>query len=302
MSSMNKTPHIRTGVHAVMGITGQVGGAAARALLQAGKRVRGIVRDKAKASAWERQGVELAEADWSDAGALEAAFRGTEGAFVMVPPYFAPAPGYPEVTAVARAVRRALDAVRLPRVVAVSSVGAHRSHGLGIITQCRIFEETLAGLASPHAFLRAAWFMDNFQWDVPPAREKGEIASFLAPLDRKHPMVGSPDIGVLIARTLGQDWTGRRVLELEGPARYSPNDAAEAFSQALSRPVTAKVVARERWAALFEAQGTAPDRTALRIEMLDGFNSGWIDFEGGAAERVQGATTLKEAVHSFGAR
>jgi len=299
MPSMNNTPHTKAGIYAIMGITGQVGGAAARALLQAGKRVRGIVRDKAKASAWERQGVELAEADWNDSAALQVAFRGTEGVFVMVPPYFAPAPGYPEITAVARAVRLALDAAQLPRVVALSSVGAHRPHGLGIITQCRIFEETLAGLASPHAFLRAAWFMDNSQWDVPPARENGEIATFLAPLDRKYPMVSSADIGALIARTLGQDWTGRRVLELEGPARYSPNDAAEALSQVLGRQVTAKVVPREKWSALFEAQGTASDRAALRIEMLDGFNSGWIDFEGGETEHIQGTKTLKEAIESL---
>jgi hypothetical protein len=78
-------------MYAIMGITGQVGGATARTLIKEGKRVRGIVRDKAKASAWEAAGVELAVADAGDAAALEAAFRGAEGVFLMVPPNFAPA-------------------------------------------------------------------------------------------------------------------------------------------------------------------------------------------------------------------
>jgi len=51
---------------AVMGITGNVGGAIARTLLQHGKKVRGIVRDESKAQAWKDQGVELVTADYDD--------------------------------------------------------------------------------------------------------------------------------------------------------------------------------------------------------------------------------------------
>ena len=58
-------------MYAIMGVTGQVGGAAVEALLQAGQRVRAIVRDKAKAKGWESKGVELAVADWTDGDALQ---------------------------------------------------------------------------------------------------------------------------------------------------------------------------------------------------------------------------------------
>ena len=117
-------------MYTVMGITGKVGGATARALLKAGKKVRAVVRDQAKAASWEAQGVELVSAPWDDAAALAAAFRGAEGVFAMVPPYFAPAAGYPEVRVVAAALRQALDAARPAKVVALSSVGAHRPRGL----------------------------------------------------------------------------------------------------------------------------------------------------------------------------
>jgi len=88
-------------MYTIMGITGQTGGATARALLKDGKKVRGIVRDRAKAASWEAAGVELVVANSDDPPALEAAFRDAEGIFAMVPPYFTPAPGYPEARAVA---------------------------------------------------------------------------------------------------------------------------------------------------------------------------------------------------------
>jgi NAD(P)H dehydrogenase (quinone) len=282
-------------MYTIIGITGQVGGAAARALLKDGKKVCAIVRDKAKASAWETAGVELTVASLDDAAALESAFRGAEGVFAMVPPCFAPAAGYPETRGIVAVLHRALQAAKPARAVYLSSVGAHQSEGLGLITQSHILEEEMKSLPIPNAFVRAAWFMENSQWDVAPARERGEIDAFLAPLDRPFPMVATEDIGQLIANTLQQEWSGNRHLELEGPGRYSQLDAAETFARLLNHPVVAKPVPRDKWQTLFEDQGTSPDRTAPRIEMLDGFNSGWIDFEGGpGTEHVRGTRTQEE--------
>jgi NAD(P)H dehydrogenase (quinone) len=287
-------------MYTVMGITGQVGGATARTLLKDGKRVRGIVRDKAKAAAWEAAGVELVVALSDDVAALKAAFRDAEGVFAMVPPYFTPAPDYPEAYAVADALHQALEASRPDRAVYLSSIGAHREKGLGLITQCHILEQELSTLSLPGAFIRAAWFMENAQWDVASARDQGEIGAFLDPLDRLFPRVATEDIGRLAAQTLQQVWTGNRYLELEGPHRYSELDVAETFSRLLSRPVTVKPVPRETWPALFEELGGGtPHRTAPRIEMLDGFNSGWIDFKGTGTEHFRGTRTLEEVIREL---
>ena len=285
---------MKTTPYAIMGITGQVGAAVARTLLGDGKPVRGVVRDRTKAASWESNGVELAEADYEDTGALKAAFDGTAGVFVMIPANFAPAPGYPETRKIAAGLRLALDAVRPPNAVYLSSVGAQHPTGLGLITQLHIMEEELGTLPIPNAFVRAAWFLENFQWDVALARDRGEIMSFLDPLERKFPMVSTDDIGRLAGKILQEDWTGNRYPEIEGPDRYSFRDAAETFSRLLTRPVRASVVPRETWAALFERQGTAPDRTAPRLEMLDGFNSGWIDFDPQAREHHRGSHTQEQ--------
>ena len=66
------------------------------------------------------------------------------------------------------------------------------------------------------------------------------------------------------------------------------------LSRCLGRPVRAVSVPHDRWAASFEKQGMAADRTAPRIEMLDGSNSGWIEFERNGTEPNLGSSTLEE--------
>lgn len=74
-----------------------------------------------------------------------------------------------------------------------------------MIIQLHLLEEELGSLPIPSAFLRAAWFMENYNWDVDSARERGEIDAFLSPVDRAIPMVATEDIGRLAAKTLQQE-------------------------------------------------------------------------------------------------
>ncbi|WP_027798434.1 NmrA family NAD(P)-binding protein [Paraburkholderia dilworthii] len=275
-------------MYAITGVTGQVGGAAARALLAAGHRVRAVLRDRTKAAQWKERGAEVAIASFEDADALAAAFRDTAGVFVMIAPNFAPQPGYPNAHAAAAVLKEALTDARPERVAALSSVGGQRESRLGLITQVHILEEALADLPLPTAIMRPAWFMENSLWDIAPARETGVMPGFLQPLERAYPMVATADIGRVIADTLAQSWQGRRVIEIEGPQRYTQHEIAALLGSVLKREVKAQAVPRDQWEALFQAQGTA--WPAPRIEMIDGFNSGWIDFEEGGNEHVIGET------------
>lgn len=283
-------------MYAIMGVTGQVGGEAAKKLLAEGKAVRAILRDERKAEAWRARGAEVAIADYRDSAALAAAYAGAEGVFVMNPPVFYPEDGFPETHAFVKAIAKALEMAAVPKFVALSSVGAHRSSGLGIIESLHILERELAQVAIPSAFLRAAWFMENAAWDIEPARAEGTIAQFLSPLDRPIPMISVADIGAIAADTLQQEWNGARYLELLGPESYSPNDLAAVLAKLIGRTVGADTVPRSGWADLFIRQGGPADRVGGRLAMLDGFNSGWIDFEYESTEVVKGHTTLEEAL------
>jgi NAD(P)H dehydrogenase (quinone) len=149
----------------------------------------------------------------------------------------------------------------------------------------------------PITFLRPAWFMENFRWDVAAARESGIIMSFLQPLDKPVPMVATPDIGHEAAKVLQESWAGRRVVELEGPRRVTPNEIANTFAEVLGRRVSMDAVPRETWEQLFRSQGMK--NPIPRIRMLDGFNDGWIEFENGAAGSRKGEVALKSVLQTL---
>jgi uncharacterized protein YbjT (DUF2867 family) len=276
-------------MYAVTGITGQVGGATARNLLEAGLKVRAVVRDTAKGEAWAARGCEVAVADMTNVAALTAAFTGVEGVFLLIPPMFDPAPGFPEIRGIINALTAAITAANPPKVVCLSTIGAQATQP-NLLNQLGLVEQALSALPVPVCFLRAAWFMENSAWDVAPAKE-GAIPSFLQPLDKPVPMIATADIGTLAASLLQQSWTGRRVVELEGPVKVTPNDIAATFAKLLGKPVVMQPVPRETWVPLFSSHGM--QNPTPRAQMLDGFNEGWISFEGNGIEHVTGKTTLE---------
>src|SRR6202161_541059 len=238
---------------AVTGVTGKVGGAVARSLLAQGHKVRAVVRDAEKGRSWSAPGWDSAIARVEDAPGLTKAFHGVEGVFLMTPPDYDPEPGFPQTHKAAAAIRQAIETSRPGQVVFLSTVGAHvAEHNL--LNNSKITEDMLRTTSIPIAFLRAAWFMENAAWDVEAAR-KGVILSFLQPLDHRIPMVAASDIARTAAELLQETWTGVRVVELEGPRRYSANDIAAGFGAVLERSVRAEAVPHDQWETLFRSQG-----------------------------------------------
>lgn len=284
---------------AVTGITGQVGGVVARTLLAAGHAVRAVVRNAEKGKDWAKQGCDVVVADMTDAKALQAAFAAADAVFVLLPPNFAPSNDFRETATVVAELKKAIEAARPGKVVCLSTIGA-QAREPNLLTQLQMMEQTLGRLPMPVAFLRAGWFMENAAWDVEPARKTGVVQSFLQPLDQPFPMVATADIGRVAAELLRENWSGRKVIELEGPHRVTPNDIAAAFSKVLGRSVKAEAVPRGQWEAIFKSQGMA-DPTP-RMRMLDGFNEGWIDFEGGEARSMKGTVPLESVIRELVAR
>jgi NAD(P)H dehydrogenase (quinone) len=283
-------------MYAIMGVTGQIGGVVANALLAAGQPVRAVIRDAGKGRAWADRGCEVALANIEDPAALTSAFRGAEGVFVLAPPNFDPAPGFPEAQAIGVALRAALESAHPARIVYLSTIGAQASHQ-NLLTQHTIIEQAIGDLPMPVTFLRPAWFMENSSWDVAPARVQGVVPGFLQPFDKPVPMVATADIGRVAAGLLQETWSGRRVVELEGPRRVTPNELAATFAQLLGSPVRMEAVPRESWEALFKSQGMK--NPVPRIRMLDGFNEGWIEFERGEAGSQKGIVTLETVLKAL---
>jgi uncharacterized protein YbjT (DUF2867 family) len=276
----------------VMGVTGKVGGATARHLLKQGKQVRALVRNRDKAAKWADQGVELLDGDWNDATAIAKALKGVEGAFVMLPAVWAPSPDYREAKGVIANYVEALTKARPPRVVALSSMGAHRASGVGNVTALSLLEQGFRSLPSPVAFVRAGGFFENFLFGLQ-AAQGGTLPVFYNPTNRKSTMVASNDIGAEAATLLtGPAWSGRRVIELG--SMVSADEVAGQLGEVLTLNVKAFAVPRAGWAEAFEQFGIPKGHTGPAEEMFESVNAGWMDLGIAGTEHVAGTTSARD--------
>ena len=90
----------------------------------------------------------------------------------MLPAVWAPSPDYREAKGGVREIYvEALTKVVPPRViVALSSMGANRTSGVGNVTALSLLEQGLRSLPSPVAFVRAGGFFENFLYGLQAAQ------------------------------------------------------------------------------------------------------------------------------------
>ncbi len=279
-------------MYLVTGITGKVGGATGRHLLKQGKQIRALVRNREKAAKWAHQGVELIEGDWNDATAIASALKGVEGAFVMLPAVWAPSPDFREAKSVIANYVEALTRIVPPRVVALSSMGANRTSGMGMITALSLFERGLRSVTSPVAFVRAGGFFENFLFGLQ-AAQGGTLPVFYNPTNRKSTMVATTDIGAEAANLLtGPAWPGHRVIELG--SMVSADEVARQLGEVLKLDVKAFAIPRAGWAGAFEQFGVPKGQTGPAEKMFESVNAGWMDLGVKGTENVAGTTSARE--------
>ncbi|SMG17551.1 NmrA family NAD(P)-binding protein [Paraburkholderia susongensis] len=276
----------------VMGITGRVGGATAQHLLAQGRKVRALVRNREKAANWADQGVELVDGDWNDAAAVERALEGVEGAFVMLPAVWAPSPDFKEAKSVIANYVEALTKAAPPRVVVLSSMGANRTSGLGMITALSLLEQGLRRLPLPIAYVRAGGFFENFLYGLHVA-QGGTLPVYYNPTNRKSTMVATGDIGAEVTTLLtGPAWSGHRVVELG--SMVSADEVAAQLGEVMQRDVNAFAIPRDGWPAAFEQLGIPKGRTGPAEAMYDAVNAGWMDLGVEGTEHVAGTTSPRD--------
>jgi uncharacterized protein YbjT (DUF2867 family) len=269
-----------------------VGGATAEHLLAHNREVCALVRNREKAADWANQGVELMDGDWSDSAAVEQALKGVEGTFVMLPAVWAPSPDYKEAKGVIANYVEALAKAAPPRVVALSSMGADRTSGLGMITALSLLEQGFRDLGSPIAFVRAGGFFENFLYGLQ-AAQGGTLPVYYNPTNLKSTMVATNDIGAEVAALLtGPGWSGQRVVELG--SMVSPDEVAEQIGEVLNLDVKAFAVPRAGWAEAFEQFGIPKGRTGPAEEMFEAVNAGWMDLAIEGTEHVAGTTSARD--------
>jgi len=272
-------------IYTVLGATGQTGGATARTLLKDGQRVRVVVRDKEKFSGASKDWsnvhlLEVVEGSLEDVNSLTKAFSGAAGAFIMTPPLATSSNQRADHKLLIEALEKAVQASHIPKVVILSSIGAHKSSGTGAILKLYDLEQSFFKLGIPVASLRAAWFFENFRGGL--GKDSSSFPCFINPTTLEIPMIATQDVGEAAAFTLKQTWVGNKIIDvLHGPKTgYSADDIAKDYTSFYGRPIVAEPVPSANYVEAYKSFGFHQGAAESMAEMNNGFNSKWIVYEG----------------------
>jgi uncharacterized protein YbjT (DUF2867 family) len=280
-------------MYVVLGATGNTGSVVAEALLAQKQPVRVVVRSADKGAAWKARGAEVAIASVEDPAALAAAFKGASGVYALVPPDL----GAQDVLARGRriidAIASAVETSKVPRVVLLSSLGAHLPHGTGVVGTLHYGEQRLGNQGAAFTALRAGYFIENWGGLIPVAVQNGVLPAALT-VDRKIPMVATKDIGTTgAAALLAPSSTRREVIELAGPEDLSPNDVAAKLAGVLGKPVKALQISLDDLKKAFLGMGASADTTNNFAELVEGINAGRTGWEDKGARFVRGSVAAE---------
>lgn len=280
-------------MHIILGGTGRVGSATARALLKRGEQVTVVTRDASHALDLKNAGAQVAVANVRDVARLREIFRSGTTAFLLNPPAPPSSDTDTEERANAAAIVDALEGSGLAKVVAASTSGARPGPPpCGDLTVLFEFEEKLRAQAIPVAVNRAGYYMSNWIEMAETVRKQGKLPSFF-PADFAFPMVAPEDVGEAAARRLLEPPDKTEIVYVEGPQFYTPRDVANALSETLNIPVEVDTIPRSRWEETFRQLGfsdsAARTYTCMTGTLLDEVSE-W------PSAPVRGTTGLRDYV------
>ena len=281
----------------VTGATGNTGKIAAKRLLEAGQKVRVVVRDAAKAADLKALGAEVVTANLDDRAQAERALAGAQGVYLLAPPDMQAKDPIAERKPWLENLVAAAKAAGVGHVVFLSSVGAQHAERNGPIRALHIAEKLFNASALPVTYVRAAYFIENWGAVLGAAKQDGVLPSFL-PAAAALPMVATADIGATAAQALLDGPRGKRVLELRS-VDASPNDVAKELSTLLGREIKVVTPPLDAVVPTFTSFGISEGVAKLFREMYEGIASGHVNWAGGAAEAVKGKATLQDTLRGM---
>jgi len=218
----------------ITGVTGQQGGAVARALHGTGFRLRGLTRkpDGERAAALARNGVEIIKGDLDDEATLRRALAGAWGVFGVQNTLEA---GVEREEAQGKRLATLARDAGVQHYVYTSVGSAHKRTGVPHFDNKWRIEETVRSLRFPsHVILRPVFFMENL---LAPFSLQGSTLAWALGPGTKLQMIAVDDIGWFGARAFTEATAlNRREIDLAGDVQTMP-EAAEILTDALGRPI-----------------------------------------------------------------
>lgn len=282
-------------MYIILGGTGHVGSAVAEELLRKQQQVMIITHNPGKAADWQKKGASAAVVDVHDSVKLAEIFSKGTRLFLLNPP----APPHTDIEHEERrtvaSILKALKNVAIEKIVAESTYGAQPvkpGERLGDLGTLHEMENGLKELGIPHAVIRAAYYMSNWDMSLETVEKERKLYSLFPP-HLTFPMVAPKDIGKIAAEFLMDPQLDTSLQYVEGPSVYSPSDVAIAFSKALEKDIEPVEVPPSRWMEFMMKAGYSEKAALSMVGMTRTITGG--DAEMPVSPR-RGTTTIDEYV------
>ena len=193
------------------GITGNIGGATARALLAKGLRFRALVRDPGKAAPWAQHGVDLVQGDIEDTEAVKRALAGIDRALLVMPN------GEFQERA-ELAFTRTAKAAGLTWIIKLSSPEAVRGTTSPIPLAHIAAEDAIKASGMKWTLVRPSFYMQNFRGSLKTARATGKLSMPMG--NGTVALTDNNDAGLFLAHILTDPNTARhhgQCYDITGP-------------------------------------------------------------------------------------
>jgi uncharacterized protein YbjT (DUF2867 family) len=282
-------------MNTILGASGQVGSAVVANLVRDRQPVKGVVRDKQKASKLKKVGAEVAVADIHDESALVDSFKDATAVMVLTPESGAERDLLADTREVLRNYRNAVAKSPVKKIVGISSVGAQHKSGTGNLQMSYMLEHAFNDLTVEKIFVRPSYYFSNWLPYVDTVKKEGVLPTFFPP-ELSMQMISPIDVAAIIARlmTKNNNKESRTIYELEGPEWCSSNDVAAAFEEVLNRKVIAKQIPRSEWENTMKSMELSEDGLKNFIEMTEAVINGKAIPEKTNVITLRGETTLRE--------
>ena len=213
----------------ITGATGNVGSEVVRQLAAAQVPIRALVRNRAKAAAIERAGVEIVEGDLARADTLALALTGVTRALLI-------SSSEPRQTELQNNFIDAAKRAGRPHIVKISSVAVTPDSPVSFFRWHAATEQYLTQSGLPFTILRPNYFMQNTLGFAPTIAKEGKF--YGAVRNGKMAMIDVRDIAAVAARLLTQLGHEGTTYEITGPESLSLAEVAAKLSTALGKPVS----------------------------------------------------------------
>ena len=254
--------------------TGDIGARVLSNLLEAGEKVRVILRDASKLDADTRGRVDVVEGSHADGRAIAKALDGVSAVFWLPPGSLLannPEEAYVDFS---RAFCAALPGSSVSHVVGVSALGRAWPKPAGLAAASIAMDDMIAATGVAYRSLACASLMDNIARQIGLIREQSAFYQ-PTPGDLKLPHVAKADVAAIASQLLtAQDWDGFAELAICGPQDLSFEEMATILSDILGREIAFNEMSVEDFGGMMRGMGATEGMAQGYVEMMTAKNEG----------------------------